>query len=719
MPTGPNLQRREHCSSGRSPTMFACDLFASPGLLKNTSAMRRGRSLAGALLAVILSIGVFPAAASAQPSNIDAALTSRAQQNGWSRVIVTLKPGAEAGAEISKLGGRFGRKLTLINAMVIELPNGQIKKLAVHPAVARLDFDRPTKASMARVANTIGARYARAAYGYDGAGIGIAVIDSGVTGWHNDLTYSGSNPSVQVNGNQRVAAFVDFVNGATVPYDDYGHGTHVSGIIAGNGHDSNGARAGIAPGSHLVSLKVLDALGRGVTSDVIAAIQYAIANRAAHNIRVINMSVGAAVTTSYNNDPLTLAAKRAVEAGIVVVAAAGNQGHNSVGAPQYGGITAPGNAPWVLTVGASSHGGTLNRLDDTHAGYSSRGPTRFDFAAKPDILAPGTGVVSLAAANSTFYMTKTTSLLSGSLTSVTKPYLSLSGTSMATPVAAGTVALMLQANPSLTPNLVKAILQYTASVAPGVDYLTQGGGFLNAKGAVDLARHFATTPAGTPHPTRPEWSRAITWGNHRIGGGLLGAFGSAWGTGVTWGASHAADGDNVVWGTAANGYNVVWGTAAVGDNVVWGTAAEGDNVVWGTSCGGDDCFNVVWGTAADGYNVVWGTAANGDNVVWGTSDEFSPDGDNVVWGTSECEPGATTCDGDNVVWGTGGDGDNVVWGTTTQSFMNLYVMMFGDIRDEWGWQALFQPPAILDAYYATLYQIYKYFSTTTFAGGGF
>ena len=680
-----------------------------------------GRFLTGAFLAAVISAGVFPAPLSAQPANIDSALQSRANHGGWSRVIVTLKPGGEAGAAISKLGGRFGRKLNLINAMVIELPNGQIKKLAAHPAVARLDLDRPTKATMARVANTIGARYAQAVYGYDGAGIGIAVIDSGVTGWHNDLTYQGSNAAVQVNGNQRVAAFVDFVNGATVPYDDYGHGTHVSGIIAGNGFDSNGARAGIAPGSHLVSLKVLDGLGRGVASDVIAAIEYAIANRVARNIRVINMSVGAAVTTSYNNDPLTLAAKRAVEAGIVVVAAAGNLGRNSAGAAQYGGITAPGNAPWVLTVGASSHNGTLNRLDDTHAGYSSRGPTRFDFAAKPDILAPGTGVVSLAAANSTFYMTKTTSLLSGSLTSVTKPYLSLSGTSMATPVAAGTVALMLQANPSLTPNLVKAILQYTASVAPGVDYLTQGGGFLNAKGAVDLAHHFATAPAGTPHPTRAEWSRAITWGNRRIGSGLLAASGSAWATGLTWGASSDAEGDNVVWGTAAEGDNVVWGTAA---------DAEGDNVVWGTNCDGDDCFNVVWGTNCDGdecFNVVWGTNCDpnvencdGDNVVWGTNDDPG-EGDNVVWGTSECEPGATTCEGDNVVWGTEGEGDNVVWGTSTRSFMNLYVLMFGDITDEWGWQALFQSPAILDRYYDALYLIYRYFSSTptTFAGGSF
>ena len=662
----------KHCSDGRRSRMLT-HFFALPGR----------RSVMGAVLAVVLSAVTFPAAAAAQSNNIDSALAARAKHGGWSRVIVTLKTSGDAGAEIKKLGGRFGRRLSLINGMVIELPNGQIKKLAAHPAVARLDFDRPTNAHMSLVANTVGARYVRQAYGYDGAGIGVAVIDSGVAGWHDDLTYSGSNPAVRVKGNQRVAAFVDFVTGASASYDDFGHGTHVAGIIAGNGFDSQGARAGIAPASHLVSLKVLDGLGHGVTSDVIAAIEYAVANRSLYNIRVINLSVGAAVTTSYNDDPLALAAKRAVEAGIVVVAAAGNIGRTATGAPLYGAITAPGNAPWVLTVGASSHGGTVNRLDDTHAGFSSRGPTRFDYAAKPDLLAPGAGVVSLAAPNSTFYLTKATALLAGTLSTATKPYLSLSGTSMATPVVAGTVALMMQANPKLTPNLVKAILQYTAQAAPGVDYMTQGGGFLNAKGAVDLARHFKSNPYSA-YAVDPTWSRAINWGNHRVTNGSLSPFGTAWQNGVTWGAAHNADGDNVVWGTAGGGDNVVWGTAGNGDNVVWGTAGDGDNVVWGTSCGGDDCFNVVWGTAADGDNVVWGTAADGDNVVWGTAS----DGDNVVWGTA---------DGDNVVWGTSGDadGDNVVWGTSVTSPTSPSATTSTDIITESAWRALFTAPALI------------------------
>ena len=140
--------------------------------------------------------------------------------------------------------------------------------------------------------------------GYDGAGVGVAVIDSGITDWHDDLTYHGSNSKVKVVNGQRVPKFVDFVNGRTTPYDDNGHGTHVAGIIAGNGYDTHGARAGIAPAANLVSLKVLDDHGGGYISNVIAALDWVVANRAAYNIRVVNLSVGAAVTESYKTDPL-------------------------------------------------------------------------------------------------------------------------------------------------------------------------------------------------------------------------------------------------------------------------------------------------------------------------------------------------------------------------------------------------------------------------------
>src|SRR5262249_25575460 len=150
-------------------------------------------------------------------------------------------------------------------------------------------------------------------------------------------------------------------------------------------------------------------------------------------------------------------------AGVVVVTAAGNFGRNRLtGKVQYGAITAPGNAPWVLTVGAYSHEGTITRADDQIASFSSRGPTAHDFQAKPDVVATGVGIASLAVPGTTLFNLEPPYLLSGLLGGTTKPYLSLSGTSMASPVVAGTVALMMQANPRLTPNLTKAIIEYTA-----------------------------------------------------------------------------------------------------------------------------------------------------------------------------------------------------------------------------------------------------------------
>ena len=423
-------------------------------------------------------------------AKLDKKLSERAERGGLgiSRAIVVVQPGCDVSKTYAKLGARQGRRFGIINADLVEVPNGWLKKLAADPCVVSMHWDRSTRGEMNRAAVIEGARAVQAAYGYDGAGVGVAVIDSGVASWHDDLTYTGSNPNVKVVGGQRIRKFVDFVNGRLAAYDDNGHGTHVTGIIAGNGYDTLGARAGIAPAANVVSLKVLDSNGGGYISNVIAALDWVAANRVAYNIRVVNLSVGAAVTESYNTDPLAVAAKRVVDQGVVVVTAAGNLGRNRLtGQTQYGGITAPGNAPWVLTVGAYSHEGTLTRSDDVMAGYSSRGPSAIDYAAKPDIVATGTGIVSLSAPGSLMYTTtKNAFLLKGLLSGATRPYLSLSGTSMASPVVAGAVALMIKANPKLTPNLAKAILQYTAETR-GYDALTQGGGFLNIKGAVDLA----------------------------------------------------------------------------------------------------------------------------------------------------------------------------------------------------------------------------------------
>ena len=298
---------------------------------------------------------------------MDAALRARAHAKlGTSRVIIETADGSASDSLIRSLRGRPGRRLGLLRGQVAEIPDSALDELAGRPGVRAVRLDRRVHGTLERTGAAVGATWARENLGVDGSGVGVAIVDSGVTSWHDDL------------GSQRVVHFADFVDFQPVPYDDYGHGTHVAGIIAGNGYDSNGARRGIAPGANLVVLKVLDGDGNGYISNVIAALDYAIAHRAQFNIRVVNLSVAAGVYESYNTDPLTLAARRAVEAGVVVVTAAGNFGRNAKGQAQNGGMTAPGNAPWVLTVGATSHNGTAARADDSVAPFSSRGPSRFD-----------------------------------------------------------------------------------------------------------------------------------------------------------------------------------------------------------------------------------------------------------------------------------------------------------------------------------------------------
>jgi len=615
----------------------------------------------GAILTALAPAAHAAARAPLGDAKLDRELRHRARTpGGHSRVILRLAPGATADVAIRSLRGTVGRRLSSVGGQVADVPDSALEALAHLPGVNGVSLDRRVQGTLERTGATIGATFVRETLGLDGTGVGIAVIDSGVASWHDDL------------GSERVTRFVDFVNFQSSAYDDYGHGTHVAGILAGSGYDSGGRRSGIAPGATLLVEKVLDASGQGYISNVIAAIDYAIANRDALHLRVVNLSVAAGVYESYTTDPLTLAAKRAVEAGLVVVSAAGNLGKGPDGTPQYGAIGAPGNAPWVITVGASSHNGTTDRSDDTIAGFSSRGPSAIDFQAKPDLVAPGVGIESLTEAGSTLFNTKPRMRLWGTVQTASEPYLSLSGTSMAAPVVSGTIALMLQANPALTPNLVKAILQYTAESHDTYNALTQGAGFLNARGAVELAQSLSTGASLLPPAeggamagqaiqadTTP-WSAQVIWGNHRVSGGQLRLAASAWRTDVTWGSAKTPEGRNVAWGTACPadgdpstslGAGCDPSTALGAGTIVWDTGsdpsttlgAESDNIVWGTECGGGDCDNIVWGTTCD--------ASECDNIVWGTSEDGEGDpstslgAGNIVWGTNVLD------DTENVLWG--------------------------------------------------------------------
>jgi serine protease AprX len=593
--------------------------------------MRFPRPLfAPVLLGFLTAVSTSVPSAAAGPDKLERTIQSCPDVAGQTRVIIRAAVSplsiASIKADVKQGGGSVGRDLPIINSLSVKIRRTALTGLANSALVEHISCDRVLFGALERTGATVGATAVRSQFGYDGSGIGVALIDSGVTPQHDDLTDS--------TGAQRVDRFVDLVGGLSAAYDDNGHGTHVAGIIAGNGFDSGGARSGIAPRARLSVYKVLDSTGHGFISDVIAALGDVVAHKAALKTRVCNLSIATGVYESYNVDPLTLAALQAVKAGIVVVASAGNYGHTPSGLIQYGSMTAPGNAPWVLTVGASSHMGTIDRADDTIAAFSSRGPSSIDLNAKPDLVAPGVGTESLSAATSAFYSTYAPYLLSGTVARSYLPYLSLSGTSMSAPVVTGTVALMLQANPSLTPNAVKAILQYTAQTYAAYDPLTQGSGFLNAKGAVDLARYFAN-PSKNSYPSISGWNARVTWGNRRYQGGHVTPTANAWSTALPWGATVTSSGQKVEFGVLCSSSDCSGGNVT---SSKWDTASVFRNVVWGSSCAGNDCSG-PWQIAA---------VNGGDGVVWGTN------GDGVVWGTG---------DGDGVVWGTG-DGDGVVWGTS-------------------------------------------------------
>jgi serine protease AprX len=455
---------------------------------------------------------------------------------------------------------------------------------------------------------------------WTGQGIGVAIIDSGL------------EMSSEFSG--RVTAFYDFTTGgivASYPYDDYGHGTHVAGTIGGSGAlSSNRDYRGLAPNVKLVVLKVLDENGAGYTSDVIRAVDYAVANRVRLGIQIINLSLGHPIFEPASSDPLVQAVERATRAGVIVVAAAGNYGKNvTTGLPGYAGITSPGNAPSAITVGAVRTLDTVVRSDDRIPDYSSAGPTWYDAFAKPDILAPGHNIIAMAAKQGTLYKTYP------QLKAADGDYMRLSGTSMATAVASGSIALMLEANryenyghPTMTPNAVKAVLQYTAVGIHddlGVEYnpLRKGAGALNGKGAIDLGRSINTS-----RPTGQYWltSASAPWT-------VIGGETNTWNQGIIWGSS-------IIWGTSTSYNETAWGTSIIwGTNdttsIIWGTS-QSDSIIWGTNNGA----SIIWGT-----NVVWTNSSSwSEGIIWGSDTIGRDNGSSIIWGTNQS---------DSIIWGTG------------------------------------------------------------------
>jgi serine protease AprX len=298
---------------------------------------------------------------------------------------------------------------------------------------------------------------------YKGDGVTVASIDTGVA----------PNPDLGA----RLVARVDLTSEHD-GIDRFGHGTHMAGLIAGDGTTSQEAFEGAAPETNLVSVKVAGWDGATDASTVIAALHWVVANRDRYGIRVVNLSWGTDAPRGYGDDPLDLAVERAWRAGIVVVVAAGNAG------PLPGTVTKPGDDPFVLTVGAADTQGTATTADDTVANFSSRGPTA-DGVGKPDVLAPGISLVSDRDPDSTVDVFRPAARVGTAL-------FKGSGTSQAAAITSGVVARLLEANPALTPDKVKGVLMATANAVPGPG---AGAGLIDAAAAVAAATSGGAVPA--------------------------------------------------------------------------------------------------------------------------------------------------------------------------------------------------------------------------------
>jgi serine protease AprX len=548
----------------------------------------------------LLALSAVPSRAGSKPvldGNGDDARASKfskdlpervAGSNDMVTVIVQYRrmPASSALDTLRTRGGAIKSMLHTIRAVTMRVPASMLAELANDPNVAYITPDRPvsmtTNPQTEEFATAVEADVAASQFALDGTGIGVAVIDSGIAN-HPDL--------YNANWNSRVVYSQSFVAGDSSTTDKFGHGTHVAGLVGGTGFSSGTANgypatyAGMAPNVNLINLRVLDLNGLGTDSQVIAAIQEAISLKSTYNIRVINMSLGRPIFESYTLDPVDQAVESAWNAGIVVVVAAGNNGRFAL-TDGFGTVGVPANDPAVITVGATRTLDTATRVDDTIASYSSKGPTAIDHIVKPDLVAPGNRLVSLRVAGSTLdtlYPQFEVWPSNGN-----SKYYVLSGTSMATPVVSGAVALMLQQTPSLTPDQVKARLMKTAWKGFGQydsssdvygnwynnedDIFTYGAGYLDINAALNNT-NVATGLALSPTAIFNAKNDTVTIANTSSS-----AFG---GTSVVWGANSVVWGDSVVWGANTILSNsVVWGA----QSVVWGAeSVAGCSVVWGAT----------------------------------------------------------------------------------------------------------------------------------------
>ena len=419
------------------------------------------------LLVANFGLGAGAPSAGASASSASGPIAELAAQHPGREieVIVQLRPGVDLSTGeslVSAAGATSSRELPIINGLGTRLPAEEAQRLSLNPAVRAVSLNAPVASqgslpvdpAFAKTVDpsSFGTSYnqsIRSPKVWDdkqtGKGIGVAVIDSGIAGSLPDVQTSPTNPA------SRVIATAVVNPGATNAGDSLGHGTHVAGLIAGNsmnrpvGDPLRGKYVGVAPEANLIAVKAGDENGEATVLDIIDGLQFVVDHKADYNIRVVNLSLKSTQPESYKTDPLDAAVEAAWNSGIVVVAAAGNSGLDK-DAVSY----APANDPFVITVGGVDDKGTKDINDDALASWSSRGVTQDGFE-KPDILAPGAKLVSTISPNAQYKGLCPTCI-------VDNEYFRIGGTSMAAAVASGEAALMIGADPTMTPDDVKTVM---------------------------------------------------------------------------------------------------------------------------------------------------------------------------------------------------------------------------------------------------------------------
>jgi serine protease AprX len=432
-------------------------------------------------------------------------------------------PGAAERLLVRGHGGQERRKLSASSRWLsVRLPAHRVAALADNVAVEYVGIDEPVTTAMdvAREASNEPVSPAPDSV-FKGAGVTIAVVDSGVA-LHPDIQTLTAVVDVVANTNAHAAPPEESI-------DPNGHGTHVAGIMVGSGGNSEGRMAGVAPAASLVSVRVLNDVGLGLSSDVLAGLQWIRDNHAEYGIRVVNLSLGHPVYESASVDPLVEAVDQLWDAGIVVVCSAGNRGRSGAAT-----ITSPCNSRKVITVGATNDSQTPGIADDRIATYSSRGPTPIDLVAKPDLVAPGNRIVSLRSAGSHMDMLLPDRRVAADPAQpLVMEYLEMSGTSMASPIVAATAALMLEKEPTLNPGSVKARLMMSARKAAFGDPFMSGAGYLDIQGALSAT----WTAADAPSPravvdaeagTMAFENTSVLWGSDAFSLRVLWANAVAW-----------------------------------------------------------------------------------------------------------------------------------------------------------------------------------------------